>query len=65
MTDYNSLACHVSGGMDKQYKYRDEIYMLNLHDAQGWVLLSHLITPRAAHAVSTISFDQDLEEECY
>ena len=50
--------------MDEQYNYRDEIYKLSLHDAGGWVLLSHLITPRAAHAVSTITFDQDLEEGC-
>ena len=35
-----------------------------MFDSDGWVLVSHMIEPRSWHAVSTITFNQELEEVC-
>ena len=42
---------------------RTAIYMFD-DDWDGWVLHSHMITPRYDHAVSNIILDEDLLENC-
>ena len=49
----------VSGGPDKDYTRRNETCLL---DNAGWVVVSHMIYPRYIHALSTITFHQELKE---
>ena len=51
----------ISGGRDGNDTRRNEIYMFKNND---WVLASHMISPRDGHAVTTITFDKELESYC-
>ena len=57
----NFISLSVSGGVDSNWTIRNEIYMFH---NDGWLLVSHMITPRIFHEVSTIIFDQELAEDC-
>lgn len=49
------------GGSKSRHNQSNEIYMF---DNDGWVFVSHMLSSRAEHAVTTITFDQELEKYC-